>query len=93
MMAQELETDSSDVPTSEDENGFIPLAEIEHAPDPRDRKKVEELVFQLRQVVQRAVHSSHQKPIEIAAAQLKKLGLRLGEKFLDFSSFDEAKKV
>jgi hypothetical protein len=88
MMAQELDTEFSDAPTSEDEASFVPLEEIEHDP-----KQVEELVNTLRQVVQKAVRGNHQKPIESAAARLNELGLRAGEAFLDFSGFDEANKV
>ena len=101
MMAQEVDVEFSDAPTSngsEDENGgFIPLEELNLLPaiEPegedhfRDPKKVEKLVSKLQEVVQKAVYSNHQEPIEIASAELKKLG----EKHLDFEGFDEAKKV
>ena len=103
MMAQEVDVEFSDAPTSngsKDENGgFIPLEELNllaaMEPDSedhfRDPKKVEKLVSKLQEVIQKAVYSNHQKPIEIASAELKKLPV--GEKLLDFDGFDEAKKV
>ncbi len=53
IMAQELDTEFSDAPTSESNGTFVPLEEIEHDP-----KQVEELVNKLQQVVQKGVHGN-----------------------------------